>query len=88
MKSISILITGKVQGVGFRYFVLNKAIELQIAGFVRNNRDGSVYLEAEGAEDSINLFIFWCSRGPARSRIEQTFVESVPNSGHKEFLVK
>ena len=87
MKSISILITGKVQGVGFRYFVLNKAIELHIAGFVRNNRDGSVYLEAEGTEESINLLIFWCSRGPVRARIEQTIIEAVPFNGYKEFFI-
>ena len=53
----SVFFTGRVQGVGFRYKVLQVAREFDLSGFVRNGEDGRVQLEAEGAESEVRAFI-------------------------------
>ncbi len=53
-KAIILRVTGRVQGVGFRYYAQKKALELGVNGYVRNRPDGSVYIEAEGM---IELYI-------------------------------
>lgn len=70
VKSVYIVVKGRVQGVGFRYFALYKAEELNIAGWVRNTSDGKVEIEATGEPDNINTFIDRVRIGPARSVIE------------------
>ena len=70
MKSINIIVKGKVQDVGYRYFALNKAIELGINGFVMNLTDGRVKIEAEGDEINIRRYIDWCRVGPPRAIVE------------------
>jgi len=72
VKSIYILIGGRVQGVGFRYFALHKANELHIFGWVRNTPDGKVEIEAEGNPQDLDNFIDWIKIGPSRA-IVQTF---------------
>lgn len=67
---ISILISGKVQGVFFRASAKEKADELGISGFVRNQPDGSVYIEAEGDEGQLHSLKTWCQTGPRRAQVE------------------
>ena len=52
-----IIATGKVQGVGFRFTVQQKAISLGITGWVKNLADGSVEIEAESTSEQLNIFI-------------------------------
>ena len=63
-------ITGKVQGVGFRYFVLRKAQELGINGWVSNKPNGDVEALAQGEKADLELFIAKVKQGPAFSRVE------------------
>jgi acylphosphatase len=70
----SILITGKVQGVFFRASARHHAEMLGLAGFVRNETDGSVYMEAEGNRKNLNLLVEWCQRGPERAEVRQVIV--------------
>ena len=70
MKHIKITITGLVQGVFFRHHTREKAQELHLTGYVCNRDDGSVFIEAEGDETSLNSFLAWCSHGPDRARVE------------------
>lgn len=74
MKSITIIIKGKVQNVGYRYFALKKAIELGINGFVVNLPEGYVKIEAEGPDDEIEKFIEWCRIGPPMAIINDVEV--------------
>lgn len=64
--------SGRVQGVGYRYFALHKANEFHILGWVRNTPDGKVEIEAEGNSQNLENFIEWMKIGPARA-IVQTF---------------
>ncbi|MEZ5066975.1 MAG: acylphosphatase [Bacteroidia bacterium] len=59
-KSYAITVSGKVQGVFFRKFTKEKAVESGLNGFVRNQNDGSVYIEVTGEETVLEDFIQWC----------------------------
>ena len=58
------VVTGRVQGVGFRWFVRERAARLDLAGWVRNLADGRVELEAEGEADAIGALKRDLARGP------------------------
>ena len=66
----NIKVTGKVQGVYFRVTCKAVADQLGVKGFVRNNTDGSVYIEAEGDEFALESFLEFCHEGPDRAEVE------------------
>ena len=69
-KHLNITITGRVQGVGFRASTCRKAKKIGVAGFVRNEADGSVYIEAEGTEQELNKLLQWLQHGPRFARVD------------------
>ncbi|MDP3435378.1 MAG: acylphosphatase [Bacteroidota bacterium] len=77
MKSIYIIIDGRVQGVGFRYFVLLKATELNLSGWVKNTPDGKVEIEASGEPNNLRVFIDWMKTGPTRAIIKTFSVSDI-----------
>ncbi len=88
IKHTSISVKGKVQGVFFRASTLEKAKEMGIAGFVRNQSDGSVYIEAEGNEIKLNEFMEWCKHGPRMANVENYFVKEGNVVGFTEFVIQ
>ncbi len=62
---------GEVQGVGFRAFVLRRAMGLGLAGWVRNRFDGSVELIAEGSRAALESLLADLGRGPSGSAVER-----------------
>jgi acylphosphatase len=74
MKHFNITITGRVQGVGFRYSARSFARYTGIKGFVRNTPDNNVYIEAEGDEEKVNEFVNWCRKGPDNAKVEHISV--------------
>jgi acylphosphatase len=75
------VITGRVQGVGFRWFTHDAAAGEGIHGWVRNLADGSVEVVAEGEADSMFRLEAAIRRGPGGARIEQVEVEDQTPSG-------
>lgn len=71
-----LVITGVVQGVGFRYAMLARARLLGIAGWVRNRRDGSVEAMIAGDADQLEAMLAWSRNGPAGAVVDQLMVES------------
>lgn len=67
---IDIIISGSVQGVGFRYSARNIAISLGIKGSVKNLNNGDVFIEAEGNINQLSKYIEWCKSGPTYSKVE------------------
>ncbi len=65
-----VVIRGRVQGVGYRAWLEYRASELDLRGWVRNRRDGSVEALFEGAEDIVVAMIDSCWRGPVSARVE------------------
>lgn len=84
----TVRITGRVQGVGFRYSAVNKAERLQINGFVRNMPDGSVYMEIEGPPGKIEQMLAWCYQGPGTAWVDKVQEYKEPPKGNKGFSVK
>ncbi|HTH55466.1 MAG TPA: acylphosphatase [Cyclobacteriaceae bacterium] len=82
MKHVNIRVSGSVQGVFFRASTKQQADFLGLKGFVKNERNGDVYIEAEGEESQIAEFLKWCRRGPTRARVDSVEVEE---SGLKNF---
>ncbi len=74
MQHKNITVSGRVQGVGFRYSALRAAASLGIKGFVRNLGNGGVYLEAEGGEKELDAFLRWCAEGPPLARVDSLSV--------------
>lgn len=86
---VHILFSGRVQGVGFRYAVMQKAMAHDLTGWVRNNDDGTVEMEAEGTEDQLKTFVASLDRWPNRFiKIEDkqiTYLDT--QKGYKKFSV-
>lgn len=76
-----------VQGVFFRASAKAKADELSIRGFVRNERDGSVYIEAEGNETDMSEFLGWCREGPRMARVDDFAIEVIDVKGINGFVI-
>ena len=71
------VISGHVQGVGFRYFTQDAARREGLHGFVRNNDDGTVEAVAEGESESLERFERAIRRGPSRSRVENVLIDEI-----------
>lgn len=84
----NISITGFVQGVGYRYTAVRTARSMGISGFVRNQQDGSVYIEAEGKQEQLDKLIIWCYQGPPGARVDNIHFEKSAIRHFKGFDVK
>ncbi|MBC7826836.1 MAG: acylphosphatase [Chitinophagaceae bacterium] len=69
IQTISIIVTGKVQGVFYRQSTKEKALELNITGVVSNLHDGSVKIIASGDADQLHKLAEWCWQGPRRAKV-------------------
>lgn len=87
MKHFNIIITGKVQGVGFRETTKIIANQMSVHGFVRNEKDGSVYIEAEAEDIFLEEFVKWCHEGPDRSRVENVVVSEGELKDYRNFEI-
>lgn len=88
MVSRRIVICGKVQGVGFRFFVELKARELNVVGFIRNLPNGNVEVEVEGDDIDVDTLVDYCRVGPARARVDRMEVHVQPIVGYSRFGVR
>ena len=71
MPAMHILIAGRVQGVGFRWFARVAARRLELSGWVKNRADGTVEVAASGPQDRLDQFRRQLSRGPDAAEVEQ-----------------
>lgn len=73
-----IRITGRVQGVGFRFFAREKAAVCNITGWVKNMPDGNLFILAQGTETDINTFLDYLKIGPSMSRVNKIIKNKIP----------
>jgi len=71
---LHVLISGRVQGVGFRYSTYHEAQALGLTGWVRNVSDGRVEAEFEGPQSSLEQMLSWCRVGPRLAKVTQVDV--------------
>jgi len=84
---IHLIISGRVQGVGFRAHTQREAERLGLNGWVRNLPDGRVELVAEGEPAPVNQLVDWCRSGPARARVADVRVEWEAPTGESAFSI-
>lgn len=75
IKSVRLLIEGRVQGVGFRYFAKQLANQYHIFGWIRNRDDGRVEVAAEGPDDQLKLFLHRISKGVFPAKVRDVYVQ-------------
>ncbi len=87
MRAVEVVITGRVQGVGYRWSCAAEAERLGVYGWVRNRVDGTVEGHFEGDAASVEALMAWCRRGPRSARVDRVVVNDVALSGDNDFTV-
>jgi acylphosphatase len=77
IKSVELHIQGKVQGVFYRASTFEVAVALALCGWVKNEKDGSVKVHAQGPEAVVDQLMAWAKRGPAQARVTEVVVTEV-----------
>jgi acylphosphatase len=77
LRTVSIIVTGKVQGVYYRQSTKEKARELNVTGEVRNMPDDAVYIVATGTEEQLTQLIEWCKQGPPGARVVNVTADEI-----------
>ena len=89
MRAKHYLVRGRVQGVGYRYFVLEAAERRGVRGSVRNLAGGEVEVHAEADEVALDLFKQELQRGPGMARVTEIIEKDLPVSGlYSSFLIR
>jgi acylphosphatase len=70
-----LLIHGRVQGIGYRYSMLARAVSFGVTGWVRNRRDGSVEAMVAGTPDAVERIIGWARQGPRGASVTEVQVQ-------------
>jgi len=87
MKRLKINVYGRVQGVYYRASTERYCREHSISGFVRNEKDGSVYLEAESDESRLEQLLLWLKKGPPMAKVTEVRSEEIPTTGKLGFEI-
>lgn len=87
IKSKSIHLFGRVQQVGFRYYVYRLAGELGVKGFVKNMPDGSVLIEAECDSHTLDVFVEHCKKGSPQSKVNDCKSTPIEVKDYKDFRI-
>jgi acylphosphatase len=83
--AVQLVIEGRVQGVGFRWWTVEQATRLGLSGWVRNRRDGAVEVLAIGRAGDIDRLKEACRQGPLGSRVETIALHSAEDDGSQGF---
>lgn len=82
------VVTGDVQGVGFRVATRAEAQRAGLSGFVRNADDGSVEVEFEGADAAVTIFAEWLRHGPPGARVDDLKTRELAVTGQAGFGIR
>ncbi|QIZ69952.1 acylphosphatase [Oxynema aestuarii] len=83
-----LLISGRVQGVGYRFSTVREAEKLGVVGWVRNLPSTQVEAVLEGDRPQVEQMISWCERGPGGAIVDRVEVESRPPEGFASFEIR
>ncbi len=83
-----VTVSGRVQGVGFRYACRHEAMAAGVSGWVRNRADGTVEAAFEGPAAAVARVIEWCDAGPSAARVRHVDVRDETPVGEEGFRVR
>ena len=83
-----VIVSGKVQGVGYRFSTVNKAKQVGVSGWVRNLLDSRVEAVFQGTQEQVDAMIRWCYQGSPASVVKDVLVEYEQPEGIQGFDVK
>jgi acylphosphatase len=81
-------ISGRVQGVMYRAAALREAQRRGLAGWARNEPDGSVLIDVEGAPAAVDAFLAWCAKGPPRATVAAVETTTAEPIGYQQFTIR
>ncbi len=87
-RAVEVTVRGRVQGVSFRAYAEEQARRLGVAGWVRNEPDGSVAGHFEGEPAAVDALVDWCRSGPRLARVEGVDVRESAPEGASSFGVR
>ncbi len=82
------VVAGRVQGIGYRWFVRENAEKLGVVGWARNREDGTVEVEAQGADDALEAFVGALKTGHPLARVDRLTSETIAVQGDKTFEIR
>jgi acylphosphatase len=88
VKAVTLKVTGRVQGVSFRWYAAREAERLGVTGWVRNEPDGSVALQVEGDDAAVDAMVEWCRRGPSYASVRDVAVTEARPAGANGFDIR
>lgn len=86
--AVDVTVTGRVQGVSFRFYAEREAERLGVAGWVRNEPDGSVAGHFEGDAAAVDAMVDWCRTGPPHATVSRVDVRPAKAIGVSGFTVR
>ena len=86
-RRVRVIVSGRVQGVGFRWYCREEAMRRSLTGFVRNLPDGRVEAAFEGEPDAVDALVVWCGRGPRWASVSEVSTVDEPTTGEVEFRI-
>jgi acylphosphatase len=87
-KAVAVKVTGRVQGVSFRWYAVQEAERCGVTGWVRNEPDGSVAAQLEGDDAAVDAMVEWCRHGPSYASVRHVAVLESQPTGAKSFDVR
>lgn len=85
---VRVIVTGNVQGVGYRGHTQREAAKIGVNGWVRNLADGTVEAVFSGTQDAVDRMVNWCRRGPLCVHVTEISVEKMPMEAFHGFDVR
>jgi acylphosphatase len=85
---VTVKLTGRVQGVSFRWYAAREAERLAVGGWVRNDPDGSVSAHLEGEDAAVEAMVAWCRHGPAYASVRGVAVTQARPTGTRGFEIR
>ena len=87
-RAVTVKVTGRVQGVAFRWYAVQEAERLGVRGWVRNEPDGSVAAHLEGDDEAVDAMVGWCHSGPSYASVRHVAVTEAQPSGAGAFDIR
>lgn len=86
--AIQIVLRGKLYRSGFRFYILQKAVELQIKGFVKYQDNKDIVVHAEGTQNQLNEFTEWCKRGTLSCKVVNSEINEAVFQNYNSFDIQ